>query len=137
VLDYELRSGGLEQLIYIGSDAPALTAADYAAVNNALSRYDSVLMPAEDGGVVLMASCCQWPILSGLPWSTVRLGTALADCCRTAEQSVAMLTQSFDVDEEDDLFRLVTALRTDRRPARRALHALACDLVQLREAGHV
>lgn len=137
VLDYELRSGGLEQLIYIGSDAPALTAADYAAANNALSRYDSVLMPAEDGGVVLMASCRQWPMLSGLPWSTIRLGAALADCCRAAGQSVAMLTQSFDVDEEDDLFRLVTVLRTDHRPARRALHALACDLVQLRETGHV
>lgn len=137
VLDRELRSAGLEQLVYIGSDAPALAAADYAAVNDALLHYDTVLTPAEDGGVVLMASCWQWPMLSGLPWSTARLGAALADCCRAAGQSVATLTRGFDVDEQDDLFRLATALRTDRRPARRALHALACDLVQLREAGHV
>jgi uncharacterized protein len=87
--------------------------------------------------VVLMASRRPWPTLSGLPWSTARLGATLGDCCRAAGQSVATLPQGFDVDEEGDLFRLVTALRTDSRPARRALHVLACDLVQLREVGHV
>ena len=137
LLDHELRSAGLEQLVYIGSDAPALAAADYSAANGALLHYDTVLTPAEDGGVVLMASRRRWPMLSGLPWSTARLGGALGDCCRAAGQSVATLTRGFDVDEEGGLFRLVTALRTDPRPARRALHALACDLVQLRETGHV
>lgn len=137
ILDHALRSGGLEQLVYIGSDAPALAAVDYAAANDALLHYDTVLTPAEDGGVVLMASRRPWPTLSGLPWSTARLGATLGDCCRAAGQSVATLPQGFDVDEEGDLFRLVTALRTDSRPARRALHVLACDLVQLREAGHV
>ena len=137
ILDHELRSGGLEQLVYIGSDAPALAAADYAAANDALLHYDTVLTPAEDGGVVLMASRRPWPTLSDLPWSTVRLGVTLGDCCRAAGQSVATLPRGFDVDEEGGLFRLVTALRMDPRPARRALHVLACDLVQLREAGHV
>lgn len=139
-LDRELRGMGLEQLVYIGSDAPALAAADYAAVSNALPYYDSVLMPAEDGGVVLMANRLEWPMLSGLPWSTTRLGTALADCCRAVGQSVATLRRSFDVDEQDDLIRLETALSMDQRPARRALRALVCDLVQQspqREAGHV
>jgi glycosyltransferase A (GT-A) superfamily protein (DUF2064 family) len=139
-LDRELRDMGLEQLVYIGSDAPALSSADYAAVNDALPHYDSVLIPAEDGGVVLMAARREWPMLGGLPWSTARLGTALADCCRSAGQSVAILKHGFDVDEYGDLVRLATALRADRRPARRALHVLACDLVQQsqhREAGHV
>ncbi|SCY66170.1 hypothetical protein SAMN05216420_1129 [Nitrosospira sp. Nl5] len=136
-LDQALRDAGMKRLVYIGSDAPALAAADYDAVNDALLRHDTVLIPAEDGGVVLMASCRQWPMLGALPWSTARLGAALADCCRAIGQSVAMLTQSFDVDERDDFFRLSAALRADRRPARRALHALACDLVQLRQADHV
>jgi hypothetical protein len=35
-LDSVLRHGGLDQLIYIGSDAPALAAADYTAVREAL-----------------------------------------------------------------------------------------------------
>lgn len=137
VLDQELRGAGMEQLVYIGSDAPALTAADYAAVNDALLRHDTALMPAEDGGVVLMASRGPWPTLSDLPWSTARLGAALADCCRAAGQSVATLTHGFDVDEQADLFRLPAALSADRRPARRVLHALACELIQLREADHV
>jgi glycosyltransferase A (GT-A) superfamily protein (DUF2064 family) len=140
ILDRELRGMGLEQLVYIGSDAPALMASDYAAVNEALPFHDSVLIPADDGGVVLMASRHEWPMLGGLPWSTARLGTALADCCRAAGQSVAILGRSFDVDEHDDLVRLAVALRTDQRPARRILHALACDFVQQgqqREADHV
>jgi glycosyltransferase A (GT-A) superfamily protein (DUF2064 family) len=137
VLDQELRGAGMEQLVYIGSDAPELTALDYAEVSDAMLGHDTVLIPAEDGGVVLMASSRQWPMLSGLPWSTARLGVALSDCCRTAGQSVATLMHGFDVDEQADLFRLAAALSADRRPARRALHALACDLIQLREADHV
>lgn len=136
ILDNELRDAGMEHLVYIGSDAPALAAADYAAVKDALPSYDTVLMPAEDGGVVLMASGRRWPALSGLPWSTHHLGAALAGCCRTAGQSVATLTHRFDVDERADLFRLPAALRTDYRPARRALHALVCGLVHLTEPDH-
>lgn len=132
-LDYKLRGAGLEQLVYIGSDAPILAEADYAAAREALLGHDSVLKPAADGGVVLMASRQPWPILDGLPWSTAGLGAALAESCRTAGQSVAMLTHSFDVDQEDDVLRLTTALKMDQRPARRALHLLACDLVRLKE----
>ncbi len=137
MLDRELRGAGLEQLVYIGSDAPVLAAADYAAVNDALANYDSVLKPAADGGVVLMASRRRWPPLSDLPWSTSRLGAALADCCRSAGQSVSMLTHGFDVDEEDDLIRLITALEGDSRPARCALRTLVGEIIQLREADHV
>lgn len=136
-LDHKLRADGLKQLVYIGSDAPLLAAPDYAAVYDALMNYDTVLKPAADGGVVLMASRQRWPALSGLPWSTTRLGAALADCCRSASQSVVNLTQSFDVDEEDDVIRLIEALNTDQRPARRALHGLACDLAHWRERSHV
>ncbi|MDE2366045.1 MAG: DUF2064 domain-containing protein [Betaproteobacteria bacterium] len=129
-LDGKLRTAGWEHLVYIGSDAPALDAFDYAAAREALEHHDTVLMPSSDGGVVLMASRKPWPQLGGLPWSTPGLGTALAGCCRAAGQSVAILTQGFDVDEEGDLVRLITALKHDRRPARRALHGLASRLVQ-------
>ncbi|SCX55945.1 DUF2064 domain-containing protein [Nitrosospira sp. Nsp1] len=136
-LDHKLRAGGLEQLVYIGSDAPLLATPDYAAVYEALTNYDTVLKPAADGGVVLMASRQRWPALSSLPWSTARLGAALVNCCRSAGQSVVNLTQSFDVDEEDDVIRLIEALNTDQRPARRALHGLACDLARWKERSHV
>ncbi len=134
-LDHELRSAGLEQLVYIGSDAPALTAADYATAIRTLPNYETVLKPAVDGGVVLMASRRHWPALEGLAWSTARLGADLAACCRSAGHSIAELAHSFDVDEEDDVVRLITALKADRRPARKALHLLACELFQSRDTG--
>ncbi|SEK96067.1 TIGR04282 family arsenosugar biosynthesis glycosyltransferase [Nitrosovibrio tenuis] len=137
ILDRKLRAAGLEELVYIGSDAPALEAADYAAASEAMEYHDTVLMPSLDGGVVLMASRKHWPPLGGLPWSTPHLGIALADCCHDAGQSVSTLTHGFDVDEADDLVRLITSLSHDRRPARRALHELASHIVQLGETDHV
>jgi hypothetical protein len=134
-LDNKLRNAGLEQLVYIGSDAPALTAADYETASRTLLNYDSVLKPAADGGVVLMASRRRWPALDGLAWSTARLGADLAGCCRAAGQSVAELAHGFDVDEKDDIVRLIMALKADRRPARKALHLLACELFQSRDTG--
>ena len=133
-LDTVLRDGGLEQLIYIGSDAPALAAADYTEARKALLEYDVVLKRAVDGGVVLMGNRRPWPSLSALPWSTADLGSTLADCCRAAGQSVAILSEGFDVDRQDDVVHLITALKTDQRPARRALHLLASDLVKSTES---
>ena len=135
ILDRELRQGGLQQLVYIGSDAPSLTPADYASVRDALQDTDTVLIPAEDGGVVLMASRQPWPVLSDLPWSTAHLGGGLAHCCSAAGGSIAILKHGYDVDEHADLVRLVVSLGEDPRSARRALHGLACSLVQsLKEA---
>ncbi|HEV7929847.1 MAG TPA: DUF2064 domain-containing protein [Nitrosospira sp.] len=135
-IDHHLRDRGLERLIYIGSDAPVLAAVDYAATREALLNHDSVLKPAADGGVVLMGSRLHWPTLDALPWSTGRLGSALAGCCRKTGQSLAMLPQGFDVDEEQDVIRLIAELKADQRPARRALHELACDIVSMGEPGH-
>ena len=135
-VDHNLRDRGLAHLIYIGSDAPVLAATDYSAARAALLQHDTVLKPAVDGGVVLMGSRLRWPMLDALPWSTSHLGSALAGHCRGAGQSLAMLTHSFDVDEEQDVFRLLTALKADHRPARRALYQLTCDIVSMGEPGH-
>jgi len=135
-VDHSLRERGLEHLIYIGSDAPALVAADYAAAREALLNHDIVLKPAADGGVVLMGSRRSWPMLDVLPWSTSHLGSALADCCQAAGQSLAMLAHSFDVDEKQDMLHLITALKADQRPARQSLYQLTCDIVRVGALGH-
>lgn len=92
-LDQTLRAQGMECLVFIGSDAPGLDAADYAATRAALQHNDVVLIPALDGGVVLMASRC-----------------ALTDVCRIAGQSVKTLGQGYDVDEPEDFVKLITLL---------------------------
>ena len=62
-VDHSLRERA-GALIYIGSDAPALVAADHAAAREALLNHDIVLKPAADGGVVLMGSRRSWPMLT-------------------------------------------------------------------------
>lgn len=136
-LDFELRSKGMRRLIYIGSDSPELTEKDYAAVCDAMQHQDVVLMPATDGGVVLMANTHPWPYLADLPWSSSQLGDALADCCRDKGQSVAILRESFDIDEVEDVVKLAEVLAKDLRPARRVLHELASQIISLASVHHV
>ena len=120
-LDHSLRGLGHRQLLYIGSDAPALTPDDYRRVHTALETQDTVLVAARDGGVVLMASNLAWPDLTALPWSTPELGQALAEACRRAGHSVALSGESFDIDEQADLLLAAQALAGDPRAARRRL----------------
>ena len=120
-LDNALRRLGHGPLVFIGSDAPALTARDYQRVSQALAEQDTVLLAARDGGVVLMASNRPWPDLATLPWSSADLGAALAKACRGAGHSVAVCGESFDIDEQADLAYALQALADDVRPARRRL----------------
>ena len=136
-LDFELRSKGLKRLIYIGSDSPGLVEANYSAVCDAMQHHDAVLMPASDGGVVLMANEHPWPSLAGLPWSSGQLGIALAECCRDEGQSVAILDEGFDIDELGDLVKLIEVLADDLRPARHALRVLANDIISAMDVNHV
>ncbi|HMV12975.1 MAG TPA: DUF2064 domain-containing protein [Nitrosomonas sp.] len=136
VLDSALRSKGMKQLVFIGSDSPGLAQTDYVAVINALQCDDTVLKPALDGGVVLMASNCPWPELTDLPWSSSSLGEALANSCQEAGHSVATLDEGFDVDEPEDLIKLISLLSNEQRPARHALYTLICDLIHIKEIKH-
>lgn len=135
-LDFELRSKGMKRLIYIGSDSPGLIEADYAAVCDAMQHHDVALMPAIDGGVVLMANNRPWPPLTDLPWSSNQLGNALMDCCRDEGQSVATLDESFDIDELADLVKLIEVLEDDPRPARSILRQLASDITSIVGVNH-
>jgi len=128
-LDAVLRGRELKQLVYIGSDSPELEKKDYEAVREKLDHSNAVLMPAVDGGIVLMANRIGWPDLSALPWSTDRLGTMLIRKCQQEMDEVDIMQESYDVDEPLDFLRLADALENDDRPARRALHALVCDIV--------
>ncbi|MDP3663362.1 MAG: DUF2064 domain-containing protein [Nitrosomonas sp.] len=128
-LDQTLRAQGMKQLVFIGSDSPGLDSADYATTREALQHADIVLIPARDGGVVLMANRYTWPDLSPLPWSSDQLGAALINACRNARQTVKTLRPGTDVDEMEDLVRLVSLLQRDSRPARCALLELTQNII--------
>ena len=128
-LDQTLRAQGMKQLVFIGSDSPGLDSTDYAATREALQHADVVLIPARDGGVVLMANRYAWPDLSPLPWSSDQLGAALINACRNARQTVKTLRPGTDVDEMEDLVRLVSLLQRDSRPERCALLELTQNII--------
>lgn len=121
-LDAALRKRRLQRLVYIGTDAPLLDAAQYREARWALDEHDAVLAPARDGGVILMGARRPWPPLHALPWSTDRLGSALADACVAAGLTVHRQSTGEDIDDWQALLRVRDRLAADRRPARRALH---------------
>jgi len=45
--------------------------------------------------------------------------------------AVGFFIKGFDVDEPEDLIKLVSVLGDEQRPARRALHTLICDVMML------
>jgi len=76
-----------------------------------------------------MANRYAWPDLSPLPWSSDQLGAALINACRNARQTVKTLRPGTDVDEMEDLVRLVSLLQRDSRPARCALLELTQNII--------
>jgi len=120
-IDRTLRREGHRKVIFIGTDAPALTPMHYAQARAALDTADIVLGPAADGGVTIMGARTPWPDFRLLPWGTSELGQALDALCRRHGHSTQALSPSYDIDVEADLSRLSTDLSGDRRPARQRL----------------
>jgi len=117
----ELIRLGFERQLFIGIDCPSLDRAYLECAAAALDNHDTVLGPAADGGVVLMGVRGRWPPLSVLPWSTNALFESLRAACSVAGSSAATLPGLHDIDTLGDLLALPTELRSDPRPARRAL----------------
>jgi rSAM/selenodomain-associated transferase 1 len=94
--------------LVIGTDCPALTEVHLRGAANALRNgTDVILIPAEDGGYVLIGTrSAQPPLFAGIAWGTK---TVLAETrARIIEQRLILTEQPplWDVDTESDLARL-------------------------------
>ena len=92
--------------LVVGTDCPALNAEHLRAAAAALDDADVVLIPAEDGGYVLIGARAIHPeLFSGIPWGT---SSVLADT-RTHIAAFGLtaveLPTLWDVDTEADLDR--------------------------------
>ncbi len=104
-------------VLLIGSDCPALTAADLeTALDTLADGNDCVLKPAEDGGYVLIGlSTFSDAIFAGVHWG----GTEVMNDTRARLASLEWrwheLPTTWDLDRPDDLDRLkkVEALASD------------------------
>ena len=100
-----------KKIIIIGTDAPALDIDSIDAVINELERRDIVLVPAEDGGYVLLAaSAYHEDLLLDVPWGTEAV---LESTVRNIEKlglSYSLLGTCWDVDRPEDLERYKATL---------------------------
>ncbi len=121
-VDRMLRKKGKENLIFIGTDSPILNDQYFQEARESLTYSDIVISDASDGGVILMGSQKPWPNLYSLPWSTNKLSKELIALCENSGLNVDKITSGFDVDNEDDLKKLLHSVKNDTRISRIKLY---------------
>jgi hypothetical protein len=93
--------------LVIGTDCPALTPALLQNAARALQSHDVVLVPADDGGYVLIGSNTPQPSLfDNIAWSTPRVMAQTRERARAVGLSVHEFALLWDVDVETDLARM-------------------------------
>ena len=93
--------------LIIGTDCPALTPAHLQQAAAALNEHDVVLIPAEDGGYVLIGLRQPEPaVFANINWGTAQVLASTRQRLRDLGYSWRELPGLWDVDEPADLARL-------------------------------
>lgn len=100
-----------QRVIIIGNDCPALTAGDLQRAAAALAGdHDAVLIPAEDGGYVLIGlRCCDARLFTDIGWGSSRVMATTRERLATLGWRWCELQSSWDVDRPVDYQRLVAS----------------------------
>ena len=94
-------------VIVIGTDCPALTPGHLRQAAVALGGQDAVVIPAEDGGYVLLGlRQANAAVFSGVAWSTPQVMAQTRARLAAAGLRHAEFSPLFDVDRSSDLPRL-------------------------------
>lgn len=100
------RAGPPYPTLFIGADAPDLSAKLLLEAAEALRSYSAVIGPAEDGGYWLIGLGRPVEgVFSGIDWSTERVFPQTLDRLRAALIEPALLPQLSDCDLPEDLAR--------------------------------
>jgi len=93
-----------DQVILIGSDCAEITTLHFSEVSQSLLKYDVVLIPAHDGGYVLIA-CRKISshIFSGITWSSDQVLKQTLERIKDHGFSVKLHDPLRDIDTIDDL----------------------------------
>lgn len=96
------------EALVIGTDCPALTAAELRVAARALLEgNDAVFVPAEDGGYVLVGlRHALASLFYGVPWGSDRVMDHTRERLRRAGLRWRELPPSWDVDRPEDFDRL-------------------------------
>ena len=97
-----LQSG--ESILLIGTDCPALNAKQIKEAADALSHSDAVLIPATDGGYVLLGvNQFHEALFNTIAWSTATVSAETIIRMQRLKWSIELLPACHDVDEPSDL----------------------------------
>ena len=95
------------KVVMIGSDCPALGAADLQAASSALDMHAVVIAPAEDGGYVLIAlRQPQDALFTNIAWGTAAVWRETRARLEAAGIAWTELPMRWDVDRPEDYARL-------------------------------
>jgi uncharacterized protein len=98
-----------QPVLVIGTDCPVLTAAHLrqaAAALSGQSAADLVLIPADDGGYVLIGMrSAHAALFESMPWSTQRVAAITLERAAKLGLSSVTLPSLWDVDTPEDLLR--------------------------------
>jgi rSAM/selenodomain-associated transferase 1 len=97
---------GIEKVIIIGSDCPALNSQIIASGFAALSQHELVLGPATDGGYYLIGLKRLIPeLFTGINWGTSQVLQQTVEIAQKLKLVVAYLTTLSDIDRPEDLVK--------------------------------
>ena len=93
--------------VVIGTDCPALRTEHLQAAAGALHDHDAAVIPAEDGGYVLIALRePELAVFSGVTWSTATVMAQTRQRLQALGLTACEFPPLWDVDTPDDLVRL-------------------------------
>ena len=93
-----------ESVLLIGTDCTQLTATHLQQARDGLRNSDSILIPATDGGYVLLGLNFFHPLLfESIKWSTATVCTETIDRLKKLGRSVQNFPSMHDIDEPEDL----------------------------------
>jgi hypothetical protein len=93
--------------LVIGTDCPALTPRYLHEAGDALRDHDVVVVPAEDGGYVLIGTREPQPTLfDGVTWGTPQVMEQTRSRAAASNLLMCELPALWDIDTEDDLARM-------------------------------
>jgi rSAM/selenodomain-associated transferase 1 len=96
-----------DRVAILGADCPAVTPKHINAALAALSEYDVALIPAEDGGYVLIAARRTVPAMfNNIAWGTASVLAEQRIALSAAGLSFTELETLWDIDRPEDLARL-------------------------------
>ena len=106
-----------ESVLLVGTDCPQLDAGQLQIAALALQDADATLIPALDGGYVLLGlNQYDASVFSGIAWSTSNVATATHERIQALHWRVQTLAPLHDIDEPADLQYLPAALSSNLTP---------------------